>query len=126
MFSQPAVWLCILSATVVSVIPDLVVKTIENLIELNKVNKLKRIEVERESKSYVHSEIFDDKVLPQKINSKQAIYTNSRQKRKVSNVDTFQSPSQISITRFTGSLGNINEIGRGKKSNAGIVSIILN
>jgi hypothetical protein len=44
MFSHASVWFCIIAAIVASLIPDTVVKTIENLIECNKVNKIKEIE----------------------------------------------------------------------------------
>lgn len=45
MFSHASVWFCIIAAIVASTIPDTVVKTIENFIEFNKVNKMKEIEI---------------------------------------------------------------------------------
>lgn len=51
MFSQVTVWFCILSATVASVIPDIITKVVDTLLERNKANKLRELERERKIKS---------------------------------------------------------------------------
>ena len=48
MLSQPVVWLCMISATVASLIPDIISRTIENIFERNKVNKLGKNDQERQ------------------------------------------------------------------------------
>lgn len=54
MFSQVMVWLCIILASAASVIPDIVIKAIENMIERNKVNKLSEIDTRKKI-----TEVFD-------------------------------------------------------------------
>ena len=56
MLSQPVVWLCMISATVASLIPDIISRTIENIFERNKVNKLGKNDQERQisQKDMIH------------------------------------------------------------------------
>ena len=49
MLSKITIWFCIAVAVAAALTPDIVVKTIENLIERNKVNKLKKLELQQQS-----------------------------------------------------------------------------
>ena len=50
MFSQVMVWFCIILASIISIIPDLIIKTIENLTEMKRVIQLseKNKEIKKE------------------------------------------------------------------------------
>jgi hypothetical protein len=75
MFSQPAVWFCILLAITAAIIPDILAKAIENLIERNEVNKLQKIETDRQQNNVSYGNIIKETKLP-----------NNRKNRKISNI----------------------------------------
>jgi hypothetical protein len=47
MFSQITVWFCMVSACIAAIIPDIISKVIDTLLERNKVNKLRELEEDR-------------------------------------------------------------------------------
>jgi hypothetical protein len=75
MFSQPAVWLCILLATTTAIIPDILAKAIENLIERNEVNRLQKIETDRQQNNVSYGNVIKETKMP-----------NNRKNRKISTI----------------------------------------
>ena len=82
MFSQPSVWLCILLAMIAAIIPDILAKAIENLIERKEVNKLHKIETGRQQKNVSIDNVEHETKKP-----------ISRKNRKISNANIFNSSS---------------------------------
>jgi hypothetical protein len=60
MFSKASVWLCLFLIIVTALIPDLIVKTTENILDRYKVNKLKELNQVPDKNGYVNQSYNND------------------------------------------------------------------
>ena len=93
MFSQVSVWFCITSACVAALIPDIISKVIDTLLERNKVNKLRELEEDRKYKLEYPG--YPEHPTKEMINMKKALYKRNKIADSGSDNKTFVGDSNV-------------------------------